>query len=78
MKEQYSHSGNVTAKSVDEVEIDVTENAQDSASEDDSDDDSDRKGTLKYVTFFLYIYRVFKKYFVQKISFFYVVQKMNI
>lgn len=46
LKEQYSHGGNIT-KSVDEGEIDDTENAQDSVSEDDSDDDSDRKGTFK-------------------------------
>lgn len=46
LKEQYSHGGNTT-KSVDEGEIDDTENAQDSVSEDDSDDDSDRKGTFK-------------------------------
>ncbi|XP_072757239.1 kinesin-like protein KIF21A isoform X4 [Anoplolepis gracilipes] len=42
LKEQYSHSS-ITAKSVDEGEIDYAENAQDSVSEDDSDDDSDRK-----------------------------------
>lgn len=47
LKEQYSHGGS-TIKSVDEGEIDDTENAQDSVSEDDSDDDSDRKGTFKY------------------------------
>ncbi|XP_018357315.1 PREDICTED: kinesin-like protein KIF21A isoform X1 [Trachymyrmex septentrionalis] len=40
LKEQYS--GN-TIKSIDEGEMDDTENAQDSVSEDDSDDDSDRK-----------------------------------
>ncbi|KAL6259324.1 hypothetical protein P5V15_009240 [Pogonomyrmex californicus] len=42
LKEQYSHSGNAI-KSMDEGEIDDTENVQDSVSEDDSDDDSDRK-----------------------------------
>ncbi|XP_011696601.1 PREDICTED: kinesin-like protein KIF21A isoform X2 [Wasmannia auropunctata] len=42
LKEQYSHGGNIT-KSVDEGEMDDTENAQDSVSEDESDDDSDRK-----------------------------------
>ncbi|KYM81545.1 Kinesin-like protein KIF21A [Atta colombica] len=41
LKEQYSHSNII--KSMDETEIDDTENAQDSVSEDDSDDDSDRK-----------------------------------
>lgn len=46
LKEQYVHSGNTTAKSVDEGEIDEAENAQDSASDDDSEDDSDRKGTF--------------------------------
>lgn len=56
LKEQYSHS--VTAKSIDEGEIEDVENAQDSVSEDDSDDDSDRKGMFKCsLTFFLrYIY----------------------
>lgn len=48
LKEQYSHGGN-TIKTVDEGEIDDSENAQDSVSEDDSDDDSDRKGTFKRI-----------------------------
>lgn len=48
LKGQYSHGGNTT-KSVDEGEIDDSENAQDSVSEDDSDDDSDRKGTFKRI-----------------------------
>lgn len=43
LKEQYSHGSNTGVKSMDEGEMDETENAQDS-SEDDSDDDSDRKG----------------------------------
>ncbi len=49
LKEQYSHSNII--KSMDETEIDDTENAQDSVSEDDSDDDSDRKGMFKYIYF---------------------------
>lgn len=60
MKEQYSHTGSITAKSVDEGEIDDAENAQDSVSEDDSDDDSDRKGMFKYsMLYFLHIYIMF-------------------
>lgn len=56
LKEQYSHT-NVTAKSVDEGEIDDAENAQDSVSEDDSDDDSDRKGMFKCsMLHFLHVY----------------------
>ncbi|KAL6419900.1 hypothetical protein ACFW04_004403 [Cataglyphis niger] len=43
LKEQFSHTSSIIAKSVDEGEIDDAENAQDSVSEDDSDDDSDRK-----------------------------------
>lgn len=63
LKEQYSHSGSVTAKSIDEGEIEDAENAQDSVSEDDSDDDSDRKGMFKcsllhffYIMFMIAIY----------------------
>lgn len=53
LKEQYSYNTSNTIKSsVDEGEIEDTENAQDSVSEDDSDDDSDRKGkfNIKYIT----------------------------
>lgn len=56
LKEQYSYNSNSnTIKSVDEGEVEDTENAQDSVSEDDSDDDSDRKGkfNIKYTISYL-------------------------